>query len=233
MATSHDFTFQVGIASPFDMAMFALGPRGALTNRRPFVEATSRDIVAIQAESGGDVLFQIELPAELVFVARTPRLFQARVAAWMARITTEVVELAPAGSRFGVHLCLGDLGHKALALAKDATPVVTLANAIASRWPTGKTLEYVHAPLAAGEEPPSTDPGFYAPLAKLRLPSATPFAAGFVHEGRTPAELVQILGMIEAAAPNSVDVAAACGLGRRDPQTAEKIMRLSAELCEA
>ena len=36
----HDLKFQVGIPGDFDMALFVLGPRGALTGKGPFTDAT-------------------------------------------------------------------------------------------------------------------------------------------------------------------------------------------------
>jgi hypothetical protein len=47
---------------------------------------------------------------------------------------------APAGARFGVHLCLGDMNHKAYGRMTDAAPLVQLANAIAARWPAGRPI---------------------------------------------------------------------------------------------
>jgi hypothetical protein len=67
-------------------------------------------------------------------------------------------------------LCLGDLGHKSLGRLRDAGPLVLLAKAIVQRWPAGRPLEYLHAPLAAGEDPPPADPAFYRPLERLKLP---------------------------------------------------------------
>ena len=39
-----DLTFQEGVPGDFDLAMFTLGPLGALRNRRPFTEATLAEI---------------------------------------------------------------------------------------------------------------------------------------------------------------------------------------------
>ena len=55
-----------------------------------------------------------------------------------------------------MHLCLGDLGHHALKQLKDASPLVVLANAIARRWPEGRSLDYVHLLMSGGDIPPTT-----------------------------------------------------------------------------
>src|SRR6202012_6061720 len=100
-------------------------------------------------------------------------------------------------SRFGLHLCLGDMSHHALGRVTDASPLVMLANAIAVRWPAGRPLRYVHAPLAAADDPPVTDPAFYAPLADLELDPGVRFVAGFAHEDQDAATQFRVREMIE------------------------------------
>jgi hypothetical protein len=64
--------FQVGIPGDFDMALFTLGPAGAFRHRAVFRQATLREIREIYRLAGKDVVFQVEIPAELAFVARMP-----------------------------------------------------------------------------------------------------------------------------------------------------------------
>ncbi|WP_163508558.1 hypothetical protein [Fodinicola acaciae] len=222
--------YQVGIPGDLNLAMFATGPTRMLRTRPAFTAATLRDIRQIQAESDGDVVFQIEVPAETVSVTMAGPLAPL-AASWMAGSVLKLVKEAPEGARFGIHLCLGDLGHRALGKPRTAAPLVKLANAIARKWPAGRTFEYLHAPLAQGELPPSLDEAFYRPLSALRLPARTRFVAGFLHEGRSIEEQRQILGIIERATGKTVDVAAACGLGRRDPEAAYATMRQARDLC--
>jgi hypothetical protein len=106
-----------------------------------------------------------------------------------------------------------------------------LLNAVAARWPSGHRLELVHAPLAAGVEPPPLDPAFYARLSALRLPSDTRFVAGLLHEGRTADELRTAVAAVEDALGRPVDLAASCGLGRRDREMARTILRQGSQLC--
>ena len=49
--------------------------------------------------------------------------------------------------------------------------------------------------------------------------------AGFVHEQLSMERLEEVLQIMEKARAGAVDVACACGLGRRDTGTAEKLMR--------
>jgi len=227
----NDAVYQVGLASGFDLALLAFGPVGALRYRTGFNTAISREIRGIRAVLDDDVVFQIELPAELVAVSRSPRVLRSAVARWMAGVSAEPARLAPRGTRFGVHLCFGDLNHRALMkMGSDCGPTVQLANAIAARWPSHASLTYVHIPLAAGDQPPSLAASYYAPLAKLSLPASTRLVAGFVHEDLSDDQLHEVLRMVESAAGRRVDVAAPCGLGRRDAAMARSIMHASRQL---
>jgi len=212
--------FQVGIPGDLDMALFTFGPAGILRRRKLFAEATARDIKAIQAEAGEGVVFQVEVPAELVFVAQTPRPARPLVARYMARGITRMVRMAPEGSRFGIHLCLGDMNHKSLTKLKNVGPVVQLANAIVKRWPDGRRLQYIHAPFAAADIPPTLDAAWYAPLSGLRLPESVRFVAGCIHEDLSLQDQRLVLGLIEERLGRRVDLATACGLGRREPAAA-------------
>lgn len=224
--------FQIGMASGFDLALFSLGVTGALRHRRPFNEAAAREIAQVRADGGADVVFQIELPAELVLVARAPALLRKAVARWMGRMAVEIPRAAAPGTRFGMHLCYGDLGNRALVSGlADCSATVSLTNAIVAHWPGTVALDYVHVPFAAGEEPPSTSAEYYAPLAKLRLPSRTRLVAGFVHEAQSEDQQRAVLGLIDAAAQRRVDIAASCGLGRRHEPVARSIMESSRLLC--
>ena len=125
------------------------------------------------------------------------------------------------------------MNHKALGRMRDVRPVVVLANAIARRWPARRPLEFVHAPFAAADEPAPTDVAFYAPLVHLKLPAGTRFVAGFVHEDRDLACQRKLLTLIEQQVGHRVDVAASCGLGRRNVEPAVQTMDQAAALAGA
>jgi hypothetical protein len=212
--------FQVGIPSDLDLALFTFGPAGPLRHRRPFTEALAATMREVHGSYADNVVFQIEVPAELVFVAKTPGPARSAIAVPLSRGIVALARSAPPGARFGIHLCLGDFHHRALAKLTDASAITVLANAIASRWPQGWPLEYVHLPLAAAEDPPATEAAFYAPLAGLRLPPGTRLVAGFAHEGQDLATQIKIRQYIEDAVGHPVDISTSCGLGRRDPEIA-------------
>ena len=227
---SPTLAFQAGVPGDLDMALFTLGPLGAFRHRAAFREATVREIREIYRRAGNDVVFQIEVPAELVFVARMPGPLQRVMASFLARGVARLAREAPDGARFGVHLCLGDMNHRALGRMTDATPVVLLANAIVKAWPAGRPLEFVHAPFAAAQKVPRTDPAWYAPLAKLKLPRATRFIAGFAHEDQDLEEQRRLRALIERNVGREVDVSTSCGLGRRSRPAALAALQRTAAL---
>jgi hypothetical protein len=212
--------FLVGIPGDVDLAMFTFGPSGPVRHLRPFTEALAATMYQIRALFGDDVLFQIEVPVESVVLARAPSGLRPALARLLARRIAALAQGAPAGSKFGLHLCLGDMNHRALGRLPDASPLVLLANAVTSRWPAGRPLRYVHAPLAAADDPPPASEAFYRPLAGLKLGHGVRFVAGFAHEDQDAAIQFRIREMIEGAVGRPVDVSTSCGLGRRQPDAA-------------
>ncbi|WP_344647782.1 hypothetical protein [Cryptosporangium japonicum] len=204
--------FQVGIPGAIDLALFTFGPTGVLRYERPFAEALA---IAMHEVHRDDVVFQVELPAELVLLTRAPRPARRALAGLLAGRVAALALGAPRGARFGAHLCLGDLNHRALGAPSDAQPLVELANALVERWPASRPLQYVHLPLAAGAEPPVVDPAFYRPLRGLR-PGGVRVVAGYAHEEQDLGTQRRVRDQVEDAVGARVDVSTSCGLGRRD-----------------
>jgi hypothetical protein len=170
-----------------------------------------------------DLRFQVGIPApidlalysfgEVVF--GDPTILDARTAASVREIEK-------------VHARGGDD-----VVTRDVRPLVLLANTLAAGWTEGRALEYVHAPFAAAAEPPIPEESFYEPLSELALPAETRFIAGFLHESLDTAAHRELLARIERLTGREVDVAAACGLGRRDTdEEAFEQMRETAALLE-
>lgn len=226
-----ELSFQVGIPGDFDLAMFTLGPAAALRHRRAFAEATVRQIRAIHVLTGERAVFQIEVPAELVLLARAPGPSQPALARILGRQIASLAAGAAPGTRFGIHLCLGDMNHRALGRMTDATPLVLLANAIARAWPADRLLEFVHAPFAAAENPPPLSRAFYAPLRGLRL-GPVRFVSGIAHEEQPLADQRRLRALVDEATGQAVDISTSCGLGRRSPDNAYAALDRIAELCQ-
>jgi hypothetical protein len=107
------------------------------------------------------------------------------------------------------------MNHKSVTGMRDIRPAVLVASEIGAAWPADRPLEFIHMPFAAAEEPPSFDPAFYAPLRELNIPSSVRFVAGCIDESLSADQQVELLRLIETEVGREVDVAAACGLGRR------------------
>jgi hypothetical protein len=211
---------QIGVPCYLDLALFIFGPARMLGQMSVFREAVAAQIDEIVALAGDRVIFQLETPAALIAVASAPKPLRPALAGYLARLVTRQAAQAPEGTRFGVHLCLGDLGHNARTQLPDADPLVKLATALVRRWPQGRTLEFIHFPLSGGEAPPTTDQAFYAPLGTLNRDGFPRLIAGIAHEKQPLADQLAIRATIENQVGRPVDIATACGLGRRTPQQA-------------
>ncbi|GAA1523083.1 hypothetical protein [Kribbella lupini] len=224
-----DRPLQIGVPGYLDMALFIFGPSGAIRHGRAFLDAVAAQIEEISAVAGDRVVYQLETPAALIAVSSAPPPIRAVLADLMSRMVLRQVASAPQRTRFGLHLCFGDMGHEAKLQPKTAAPLVTLANALQRHWPQGSTLEYLHLPLCGGQQPPSTDPAFYAPLKKLN--GEPPLVAGIAHEAQPLADQFVVRRLVEDAVGRPVDIATACGLGRRTPeQAADAVARMRALL---
>jgi hypothetical protein len=231
-----DLRFQVGIPAPVDLAIYGFGD-AALADPSILdacTAATTREIAKVAADGGDDVAFQIETVVALVAVAQAADDAQPETATQMAQTLVDVARRSSEGTSFGIHLCLGDFHHKAYGNMRDARPIVLLANAVAAAWPQGRRLVYVHAPFAAAAEPPIAEESFYEPLADLDLGDDVRFIAGFLHESLDLEAHRELLARIERLTGREVDVASACGLGRRaSAEEAMQAMRDAADLVEA
>jgi hypothetical protein len=211
-------SFQVGLQSPVDLALNAFGPELAMSNSNlaaAFSAATLREVEVIRGQAGDDVIFQCETVVGMVMVAQAPPSERSAVAEQQASALAALAAGAPEGTRFGCHLCLGDMHHTALVEMGSAEPLVVFANMLAQAWPATQHLEYIHAPFAAASKPGSFEEQWYEPLRELDLPEAVRFVAGFIHEDLDLDQLRSILDVIDRCAGREVDIAATCGLGRR------------------
>ena len=226
---------QVGLPGHLDVALFAFGPAGVPRTAGAVRRALGREIAEVVASAGRSVVFQLELPAELVALTAAPAPLRGALARVLARLVLRQVGEAPAGTRFGVHLCLGDLGHRALRQLTSTAPLACLTTALVRAWPAGRSLEFVHLPLSGGDAPPPVDPAFYASLRALRgvVPEHVQLVAGLVHEEQAEQDQVRVLAVVEEALGRRVDVATSCGLGRRSPDAAAAAVRAALRLLDA
>lgn len=227
-----DLAFQIGIPGPIDVAFAAFGfnPVAGFRRSGPFEDATISEIERIHAVAGNEIVYQLEIPIEVEVTTRIPAVVRGAGVRWLARRILRVVERSPGSTRWGFHLCVGDMNNTAFSNLKDTGPVVQLTNALVSQFPAAHKLEFVHMPLAHGAIPPTTEEAFYQPLGGLTLPEGVRFIAGFVHERQSIQEQEKVQGIVERQVGHQVDVAASCGLGRRDVEAATSNLKQSREL---
>lgn len=221
--------FQVGVPTGFAMGFAFASPITWLRYTYAFNTVIAREVNAVLAEAGDDVIVQIEVPPELYAAYKLP----APLMGLALRPIKDLLNKINPGAQIGMHLCLGDFHNEALVHPKTLGKMVAFSNRLVAEWPAQHTLAYVHYPFAEGLVPPSVEASYYAPLKNIQLPPTTRFVAGFVHEKRTLTENQHIMNSIEGARGQPVDVACSCGLGRRTPDTATKLLALMAQLTQA
>ena len=226
-------TFQVGIVSPFDQSMIAVGPGRHLRYHSAFIQATLRDVMKIYLHDES-VIFQIEAPYELCGALKAPRMARSIVTSRMVRQITDFVSLCPPGMRIGIHPCLGDLNHQAIVTLDTLAPLVDWVNELCDTWPRGYILAYVQLPLCAGQVPPITDPGWSTDLKRLRVPGSTRIILGLCHEHAVVEELRPVVTLADTLLHRTFDVGASCGLALRGGRTLDDVhtvLTQQAELC--
>jgi hypothetical protein len=237
MRTRYDrpeLALQVGVPSALDH-LYTLGFDGRF-NTEPLQhlavveEAVGGQIRKIGEQIGTNGLIQIESPAALVTTTQVQQEdlpAELRVPGLAGGIV-DLVKYAPKGTRFGIHLCLGDMNNKSQTdqPLMEAQPVVDLVNELSRQWPEGYPFEYVHFPVAGGDKPPVNDPDIYEPLGGMNTP--TRIFAGIVHEGATEQEQVKTLELVEGSLGQRVGISTACGIARSrtDAQVATALDRM-------
>lgn len=213
LASGHGFRRE--LADTPDMLRYA----------RQVRRGVNHEIADVSLAVGSRAIIQLEVVLQQIAVTQAPRPVKKPLARVLAKMVVAQVAHAPEGTRFGIHQCFGDLSRSAMTTANDMESVVILANAIAAEWPAGRSLEFIHAPVAGGMEPPPTDREYYSALNDLRIPSETRFAVGLIHEDYDVADQVRVLGLVEHELPiaaHRIDVSTYCGLGRRTQAKADE-----------
>ena len=217
-----ELRYQLGVAPALSIAYpFFRKPFSMLRAIGPLVEALRAEIGAAVQLDPGAVVVQLDAAIEQVAIARVHALLSpaARVLARrLARQLASLIVDVPPEVPVGVHLCLGNPGNRRVVTPPSSRPVVLFANAIASVWPERRPLDYLHLPIVD-----STDPRYYQPLEKLRLPASTRLIVGMVYEDGHPANLER-LRLASQSLGFTPDIACACGMGRRSPEVGRQLL---------
>jgi hypothetical protein len=220
---------QVSVPSPLDLALFTVGAARALRTYPVFERMITSEVVDIARRHDQNVVFQLESPAVLHLMHRTPVAAQPAAARLLARQLARIITSAPHTARWTLHLCYGDLGHKALVTPRGLRPAVLVINALAAfLLAAERPIPAVHIPMAFGDQPPPATASAY--LALRDLSRGIPVIAGCVDE-RHPDLSARALRHTENALDQRVaGVAAACGYGRRTPTEAQLNLELACQL---
>jgi hypothetical protein len=218
--------FQMGIPTGFAMGFAFASALDWLRYTNAFNTVLAREVNRMLEDAGDDLVVQIELPAEVYAASILP----GPLMGLSLRPLYDLLGKIRPATQIGIHLCLGDFHNEAIVHPKTLDKLVAFSNRMVAGWPSAQRLAYVHYPFAEGAIAPRTDAAYYRPLRDIRLPAQTHFVAGFVHEGLSLEENKRLLDTIEQARGQVVAVASSCGLGRRSPDDARKVLELTRQL---
>lgn len=129
----------------------------------------------------------------------------------------------PDGVDLLVHLCYGDFGHRHSIEPSSLEFCVEMANRISAR--VKRSIELVHMPVPRARH----DDAYFRPLEKLRLKPETKLCLGLIHHTDGVDGALRRI----AAADKFVrdySIATECGMGRRPPETMQRLLEIQAEL---
>ena len=230
-----DLDFMIGVISPLGLSYQIFGPEEAQWQQHveAFQVATVSEINEINRITDGNVIFQIEIPIEMIMLVKQPRQKWEQTANDLVRQILQLVEQCDAGIKFGIHLCWGDLAWGSSIVPDSAEPLIIMGNAISVNWPAKKELIYIHLPFVVGLQPLPLSREYYEPVQNINLPGETQFFAGFIDERMSVDELIQVRDYIESFRGGEVGISSTCGLGRRSLAVAINHIELAVQVANA
>lgn len=130
----------------------------------------------------------------------------------------------PEPADLGYHLCYGSPLDAPCLIPHDMGTLVAVANGVGGG--AGRRVDYIHLPVTQGRR----DAAFFAPLAALRLPSATELYLGCVRTDDADGNLARLY---QAAARVPIaGIGAECGLGRGEPAQLAPMLAAHRDLIE-
>ena len=214
--------FQLGVPTGFALGFAFANPITWLRYTPAFNTVIAREVNEALAVASDRLVVQIEVPPELYAAYMLPKPLMGLA----LRPIHDLLSKITPGAEIGMHLCLGDFRNEAVVHPKTLEKMVAFSNRLVETWPARHKLAYMHYPFAEGSVPPTTDATYYRPLKDIRLPPGVRFVAGSVHEKLGFEDNARVLGAIESARGQAVDVACSCGLGRRTPAEADQAIDL-------
>lgn len=217
---------QISVPGPPDLSAFNWGP---FMSHYYWAEVRSllREIHLIcKQQTGPGLIFQLEIPFPTYLVAKSPNVYQEKMALRLGRIIGRFIAQTPVGTTWIIHTCDGDPHGKPIVVPTSVYPYVRLINAICAYWPhETHRLDAVGMPMGNAAHPAPTSMDFYWSLGLLAVPPSVRVIAGIAQVGgnHSLARQTQALQTAEAAYGAALVVAAPCGLGRR-PDAVDRVL---------
>jgi len=203
--------FQVCLPTPMASGYMYISPasiedylpvyeKALLTALSSILDAISHHDLSIQWDICQEVLiFEDYFPYR-------PDDYKLQIFDQMTRLGAQV----PADVELGYHLCYGTPRDEHLVMPKDTAILVEVANGLASKLQ--RQLDFLHMPVPRDR----VDDAYYAPLAKLKLPTETELYLGLIHHQDHSGDK-QRIATAQKVIP-SFGIASECGWGRTDPE---------------
>lgn len=230
-ALGADQPVQISVPSSLDLSVFTVGVAQMPRVHAVFEQMIIDEVTRIAERHRTEVTFQLESPTALYLLHRVPTAARPATARLLAHQLARIITATPLSARWTLHLCYGDLRHRALFRPSGLRPAVQVINALAARLrTTGHPVPAVHIPMAHGDQPPPTSASAYVPLRDLAR--GLEVIAGCVDEGH-PELSARALRHTEAALGQTVaGVGAACGHGRRTAEETRRNLELADQLAQ-
>lgn len=228
---------RISLPSPLDLALFvfcgkvdlkrhpirtARGAWLAVKHLKKFARAMADEVTEITryaTREDAAITWQLEAPSVLYVINLFPRPLQRYAATILAELISGMLFRIWGSFDLELHLCHGDLGHKALTQGTPEQMVLFLNRLGPLLDHAGIDRPPVHLPFAYGDQPAPVDAAYYAPLAELT--GEWTIYAGVVDEHDAEASWKALHHVEQATGRTVAAVAPACGLGRRNVPDAE------------
>lgn len=193
-----------------------------------FNDAVARDVERITAAiPHQDLAIQFDV-ASAVFAVLQRGDFQAHgaskqeAAANFSAILAKLGNSVPADVDLVYHFCYGDNNHRHSVEPKDMGDMVDMANRLTRT--VKRPINLIHMPVPRDRD----DDAYFAPLKGLKLAPQTEIAIGLVHLTGGIDGIKRRLAVARNYVTNFA-IATECGLGRRQPETIQELLKLHAE----
>lgn len=217
--------FLVSLPTPLAAVALYIEPASQAAVEPVYREALYRELSAICREIPHDQLaIQWDVAVEFMILEglRPTALGGDPFGAVVARLLEDIAEV-PGDVECGLHLCYGDSGGRHFKEPDDTALMVRVSNAVFGR--ASRPLQWLHMPVPQNR----SDPGYFAPLADLRLPGETQLFLGLVHDADGEEGCRNRIAAAEKFI-HGFGVATECGFGRRQPDAVAPLLALHAAL---